>query len=695
MSDQDLSVEVPGSSQALLPNSRRIADVDPDDRFQVTMLVRRASPPGAEPAVEDEPIGRDEFARRFGARTADLQLVYDFARVHGLSVVATHLAARTVKLTGAARDFVRAFAVRLAHYDCNGIRYRAPEGPVRVPRALGSIVVGVFGLDTRPAARMTGPPPPIVGPAFTPREVSRLYTFPEGDGSGQTIGIIELAGGFLQSDLTTFYAGLGINGPSVTVVSVDGATNSPDPSNPSSSSPDFEVAMDMQIAGGIAPGARQVLYFAENTQQGFANVLSAAVHDSVNQPSVISISWGHTESSFADQLRDAIEQSFIDAAVLRTTVCASSGDWGSQNNETDGRLHVLFPGSAPHALAVGGTTIQVGSSIILTETVWNNSSGATGGGISEAFPLPSWQQGKGIPPSPNSGAYVGRGVPDVAAFADLAMTGYRIVFQGTVATAGGTSAATPLWAALVAILNQRMGTNLGFLSPRLYALPAGTPGLRDIVNGHNDWSGAMPPGPFNAGIGWDACTGLGRPIGAALMLELLNFSVEIVNQKDECGNGGTVPSGTARFWAKLINPPFGSSPTYAWTSSGGGASIVGSTTSWGLQLQLGTTNAVVTITVAVTIDGVTRPSTLEYQPDTLPQVRYHNLLCRIRRLVHVNWRFSALWDPLRDHVAQPYSPAELEQMAQLGAELQSLSTAALTMLRQSEAHADATHTRTS
>jgi kumamolisin len=684
MSDQEAAVSVPGSAQGLLPHSRKIADVDPHERFQVTVLVRRASRPSADAGIEDEPIGRDEFVRRFGARTADLQLVYEFARVQGLAVVATHLAARTIKLTGIAQDFVRAFGVRLTHYESNGIRYRGHEGSVRVPRSLSGIVEGVFGLDTRPAVRMTSSLPPIIGPAFTPREVARLYTFPEGDGSGQAVGIIELAGGFLQSDLTTFYAGLGITGPSVTVVSVDGATNSPDPSNPNPSSPDFEVALDMQIAGAIAPGARQILYFVENTQQGFVNVLCEAVHDAVNQPTVISISWGGTESNYPDQVRDAIEQSFIDAAVLRTTVCASSGDWGSQNGETDGQLHVLFPGSAPHALSVGGTTLQVNNSIILKETVWNNSSGATGGGVSEVFSLPVWQQGKGIPPSVNPGAYVGRGVPDVAAFADMAKTGYRIIFQGNNAVAGGVSAAVPVWAALVAILNQRMGANLGFLPPRLYALPAGTPGLRDIVSGHNDKSGAAPPGPFSAGVGWDACTGLGSPIGAALMLELLDFSVQIVNQKDECGNGGTVPSGTAYFWTKLINAPLGSSPTYVWTSSGGGATIVGSSTSWALQLQLGATNAAVTIHVSVTIDGVTRTTTLNYVPDTPQQVRYHNLLCRIRRLVQVNWRFNPLWDPLRDYVVHPYSPDELRQIAQLGAELQSLSTAALARLRENE-----------
>src|SRR4029453_5579136 len=122
--------------------------------------------------------------------------------------------------------------------------------------------------------------------------VSRMYTFPQGTGAGQTIGIIELGGGFIQSDLTAFYQGLGITGPSVTVVSVDGATNSPTPADMSTTIPDFEVALDMQIAGAIAPGANQVLYFVENTQQGLFNVIKAAVHDSANRPSVISFSRG-------------------------------------------------------------------------------------------------------------------------------------------------------------------------------------------------------------------------------------------------------------------------------------------------------------------------------------------------------------------------------------------------------------------
>jgi kumamolisin len=128
--------------------------------------------------------------------------------------------------------------------------------------------------------------------------------------------------------------------------------------------------------------------------------------------------------------------------------------------------------------------------------------------VSIEFPLPSYQENANVPENVDTRA-AGRGVPDVAGNADPA-TGYQILADGTAQTVGGTSAVAPLWAGLVALLNQSLGAPVGFLQPQLYTLPSGT--LNDIVEVDN--------GAYRAGPGWDACTGLGSPNADALLQAL-------------------------------------------------------------------------------------------------------------------------------------------------------------------------------
>ena len=257
----------------------------------------------------------------------------------------------------------------------------------------------MFGLDERPQAkahfrRLTAQ----IGPkaagdtSYTPIAVSKLYDYPAtGNGSGQTVAIIELGGGFRSSDLKTYFSGLGIKTtPSVTAVSVDGAQNQPvgDPN-----SADGEVLLDIEIVGAIAPGARIAVYFAPNTDQGFLDAITTAVHDNVRKPSVISISWGGPESSWTAQSLTAFDQAFQDAGVLGVTVCCASGDDGSADGVTDGAAHVDFPASSPHVLACGGTRLESSKNKISKEVVWNQGAGngASGGGVSGTFPVPVYQ----------------------------------------------------------------------------------------------------------------------------------------------------------------------------------------------------------------------------------------------------------------------------------------------------------------
>jgi kumamolisin len=384
------------------------------------------------------------------------------------------------------------------------------------------VVLAVLGLDDRPQASPQIRRPSSIAAAastaaptsYSPLQVARAYNFPAGtDGTGHTIAIIELGGGFAAKELDSYFSGLGITAPSVTAVGVDGGSNvaGQDPQGA-----DGEVLLDIEVAGAAAPGASQVVYFAPNSDRGFVDAVTTAVHASPT-PTVVSISWGQSEDSWTGQARAALDQAFADAAALGVTVTAAAGDNGSGDRVPDGKSHADFPASSPHALACGGTRLQVNTATgaVSAETVWNDGAqgGATGGGVSDAFGLPGWQATAGVPGRAGTGQ-PGRGVPDVAGNADPA-TGYQVLVDGRSVVVGGTSAVAPLWAALICRLAQATGKSFGLMQPLLYAgVSAGTTpaGFRDITQGNN--------GAYMAGPGWDACTGLGVPDGAALAARL-------------------------------------------------------------------------------------------------------------------------------------------------------------------------------
>ena len=277
------------------------------------------------------------------------------------------------------------------------------------------------------------------------------------------------------------------------------------------------------VAGAAAPGASIAVYFAPNTDQGFIDAVNAAIHDTVRKPSIISISWGGPEDEITEQFRDGLNSALSDAAALGVTVCAASGDSGSSDlQRSDGKPHADFPSSAPFSLGCGGTKLIGQKTSISSETVWNEgrTAGAGGGGVSTVFPLPAYQQNTSVPKGPNKKA--GRGVPDVAGVADPE-TGYQVVLGGKTEVIGGTSAVAPLWAGLIARLNQQLAKQgaepAGFLNPLLYQLSSTAGAFRDIVDGTNDIDGDL--GVYSASPGWDACTGLGSPNAAVLIQALV------------------------------------------------------------------------------------------------------------------------------------------------------------------------------
>jgi kumamolisin len=523
------SIAVPGSVREPLPGSEVLGKTNPQDWIEVTILVKAKTSGGVAQALQQlnsqlptqrTILSRQQAEAAFGADPQDLAQIENFAHTHSLDVVQVSAARRSVVLAGTVTNMSAAFGVELAEYTHPGGSYRGRVGPVHIPAEIAPIVEGVFGLDDRPQAQPHFRPfePQVQSSAnvsnnsYTPVQVGQLYDFPTktgANGQGQTIAIIELGGGYRVSDLTAYFNQLQIAPPKVVAVSVDNAHNKP---TGTTNGPDGEVMLDIEVAGALAPAAQLVVYFAPNTDRGFLDAITTAIHDTHHQPSIISISWGGSESSWTAQALQAFDQAFQVAATLGITVCCAAGDNGSSDGVSDGNAHVDFPASSPHVLACGGTSLQAANNKISSEVVWNNTGGgATGGGVSEIFPLPDWQKTTDVPPSVNSSHFVGRGLPDIAGDADPA-TGYAVRVDKHQMVYGGTSAVAPLWAGLLALINQQLGKPVGYLNPLLYGQLSKSNGFHDISSGNN--------GAYQASNGWDACTGWGSPDGNMLLKAL-------------------------------------------------------------------------------------------------------------------------------------------------------------------------------
>jgi kumamolisin len=504
---------------------RLIGPADPDELLSVSIRVRRRSDAPLLPravARGRAVLSRRQFAERFGAAERDLEQAAAFGRSHGLTVTERSVPRRTVVLSGTVGQASRAFGVALGRYESGDEVYRGHTGSVHVPAHLAAIIEGVFGLGDRRMARRAGGSVKAEQTAWslTPPEVAALYDFPTGiDASGQTIGLIEFTSdgvvpqsGYQASDINAYFETLALPAPNLTDVGVDGAVNPGIlPPNPEVFPPvDAGVTLDIDVAGSVAPGANIVVYFAPQTEQGWVDVLSTAVHDTDNTPSVIATGWGFAEQLWSRAAIEAMGATFQEAAQLGVTVFAASGDGGAQAFMSDGLTHVLYPASDPFVTSCGGTQILDISGSSFNEATFSWPTGptgpqATGGGVSDIFDPPAWQAWADVPAAANLDARVGRGVPDVAGQVGF----YTLVRDGGTILWGGTEAVPPLYAGLVALMDAALGEPVGYLNPNLYTLEEGYV-FRDINDGVSN-------GAYTSGPGWDACTGLGSIDGNALL----------------------------------------------------------------------------------------------------------------------------------------------------------------------------------
>jgi len=533
-------VVLPGSQRPLLPGSRAIGPAPANEQISITVKLRRKK---ALPAITNRPksaMSRADFAAEYGASADDIQKVKTALGLYGLQVQSEDPASRSIDFSGPVSAMEKAFEVKLFNYAHEGGDYRGRSGVLHIPSELKDIVVGVYGLDDRRVIRRRkrrpGATPAAVTHAtgthagFLPAELAALYDFPPGDGAGQSIGILEFGGGFLPDDLALFCSSAGVAVPTIVPVSIDHTPTNIDNAEAG------EVMLDVEVVAGVCPKATIPVYFGKFTERGWIRTIDRAIHDPVNKPSVLSISWGQAEEErvWSEGALDAVNDSFQDAVMMHVTICVASGDDGSDdgihNGIPDGLAHVDFPASSPLVLAVGGTDLRVVAGRP-TERVWKDGNGrrpilpggtggSSGGGVSSHFPRPPFQSGLTIA-SVNPGGIVGRIVPDVAAHAqsDGETTGYFMVLDGAGGPNGGTSASAPLWAALIARINAALGKSVGYLTPLLYqALPGGSTvgsvGCKDVTEGDNI-SAAI--GGYKAGPGYDAVTGWGSPLGRKLL----------------------------------------------------------------------------------------------------------------------------------------------------------------------------------
>jgi kumamolisin len=510
-------VPLPDSNHPEPGNCRRIGKSPANRRITVTVILKRPRPLDLARLARN-PLSREEYSRTHGASESAINQMRAMAARHGLALVNEDRAARRVWLRGTVEQLEQTFGVTLNDYEHTAAvlgaaaaagsarQFQAFIGALSVPEPESAVIEMVLGLDTRPVARPhlrrlrdLANADAHAADSYTSPQVAQAYDYPAGNGQGQCIGIVELGGGYQNSDMQTYFRQLGLTPPTVVAVPVDGGSNQPGDPNGA----DGEVALDIQVAGAIAPAATIAVYFAPNTNQGFQDAVSAAIHDTTNRPSVISISWGGPESTWDQAGLTSFDNTLQTAAAVGVTITVASGDSGSSDGVSDGGNHVDFPASSPHVLGCGGTQLTLTNGARTAETAWNDEAaggGATGGGVSAVFALPSWQTRVGVPTA--SGAQGGRGVPDVSGDAAPA-TGYQVLVDGQSEVVGGTSAVAPLWAALVALVNQQTGRQAGFVNPLLY--PAGEANFFDIISGSN--------GSYSAAAGWDPCTGLGSPDG--------------------------------------------------------------------------------------------------------------------------------------------------------------------------------------
>ncbi|MFZ0272007.1 MAG: S53 family peptidase [Acidobacteriaceae bacterium] len=473
---------------------------------------------------------RDLLDEMFGANPAVVRAVHAFADRHGLYAMQRTERSRLVQLRVPVLKIPQLFGIQLCTLRApDGKTYRGGVGEMSVSAAdfspeEAANISGVFGLDNRVQAR-----PFLTVLHSSLRNLNTTYPdyygLPTGlDGSGQCVAILEFGNAISPAMIGAHMPGSTAVFQTITVL--------PSPEPPSAVNDlQNEIALDISTASRFAPKAKLAVYFTEKSEYGWIAALDTIIHDTVRRPSVLSISWGWSEQGGTADFQwtrsaiCAVEDLLAEAASCGMTVCVSSGDFGAC---TDcGRPGVYYPASSTFVLSCGGTMIPMRGPA--SEIVWSNAAGASGGGESSIIARPrNWQnavsaKSPNIPPNPSPG----RLLPDVAAVA------YGSGWDGR--PVAGTSAAAPLWAALLACANQEIhdqgiAKTVGNINGLLYDKSSDANTACHDVTQVNNKTQQQPNYFYVAGPSWDACSGWGTPIGVKVISSLLRSAQRSVEK---------------------------------------------------------------------------------------------------------------------------------------------------------------------
>jgi hypothetical protein len=469
----------------------------------------------------------EEFTAKFGPTEQDYQVAIEFAKANGFTVTKTHPNRTLLDVRGSVANIERTFRVTLHVYQhpTEARTFYAPD--VEPSLDLLVPVLRIGGLDNyvvprplniqRPRQNQpesatpdtgSGPGGEYMGSDFRTAYVPGVSL----DGSGQVVALVEFDG-YHAADITKYESQAKLPNVPLVNVSVDGFGGTP------SANLDqvLEVSLDIEMVVSMAPGLREVAVYEAVSKRNPLDLLNQIATDNLAQQ--ISCSWGFGDDASFDQVYQqfaAQGQSFFQA----------SGDNGAFTSSFPNQQQ----SDTPFVTLVGGTTLTTGSGKAWhAETVWNfntgttpaDTNGASGGGISTTYAIPTWQQG--INMSPSKGSNTKRNIPDVAMTADNVFVIYN---KGSMTAVGGTSCSAPLWAAFTALVNQQAVSNqlpsVGFLNPAIYAIGTGstyTVCFHDIKTGNNETF--YSPSKFVAVTGYDLCTGWGTPTGSNLVNTLV------------------------------------------------------------------------------------------------------------------------------------------------------------------------------
>ncbi|WP_235296165.1 S53 family peptidase [Portibacter marinus] len=481
-------------------------------------------------------ISRRKYNKHHLPAADAFRILEDFLKPNKLQIKIKNAIERWAVVRGKIFDIEKALKIDIKSTVLDGKQYYFYQNDIKLPAELGAIVESISGLNTLPVKakkifpkEIGIPGAMLAGKAVNPSTFEKLYNFPnQQDGTGQTIAIISLGGGYKKSVLEKYFKDMKISMPKITWRSVNGGKNEPG----KNIQYDYEVYMDVQIAASLAPGARIVVYFARNKRAEIAKAIKKAIHDRKFRPSIVSMSWGSLEKEFSEDDKLTLDQVLREAASLNVTVITSSGDLGSSGvlGVTTQEKNIQLPASHPLVLAVGGSQVHIQGSVIVDEHSWEEKQQLmgqdvhfkSGGGFSTIWDLPVYQKSH-MPPHLHHGHK--RGIPDVAANAST-FPGILVYVGDSQQIAMGTSAATPLWAALIARINQALNEkgfrNMGFANPIFYHKDVKV-AFNEIDDGGN--------GAYKAGSGWDPCTGLGSPNGTVLLAAVKSVMKRLENAK--------------------------------------------------------------------------------------------------------------------------------------------------------------------